>query len=155
MDKYNKIADIIGFVLQKNSLTIAFAEDATYGCLHEIFSQLPDANQFYHGGITVQKISLRKGLSQSEAKQSEFISIQMAKQISEVLSSSVGVSVSEDINELSIGGSNNHFAYLSVAIDGKIVLTKKLRSRKKKIIDIQRTYCEQALKLILGGLKRA
>lgn len=144
---HKHIAQTIRQILLGESLTLSVAESVTCGCLQNSFTQMPDANDFFNGGITVCNVGER-------TRQKNVLSLQtaikMARQITELFSSSIGVSIA-GYDPNTNKEHSEHFAYCAVVMHGEVIASKKIRLSKKKYA--QKAYCEQALKLILLALK--
>lgn len=138
-------ANIIGEILLEESLTIAVAESVTGGYIQNTLTKVPTSNEFFQGGITISNLGEKTRMKNTL---SESIAIKMAKQITELFSSSVGVSIAG--YDTHVG---DHFAYCAIVINGRVAMSKKFRISKRK--QSPKAYSDQVLKLILAALKNS
>lgn len=137
-------ADAIAQHLLSFHLTLSVAESMTDGYINGIFSSLPLAEYFYQGGITLTNLGEN---TRRKKVVSENMAIAMAKQTTELFSSSVGLS-------LAASKKDRHIAYCALVVDDKILFTKRLRSSMRDSADIRRFYGHQVLKWVLLSLKK-
>ena len=128
--KITNIANKVGVALLKKKYTIAVAESVTSGNLQVAFSLAKNEILFYQGGITVYNIGQKcRHLSVEPTHAidsncvSKKISDQMALAVAEMFSSDIGVGITGYASSVPEQNINKLFAYLSVKIRKKIVLS--------------------------------
>ena len=158
--KITNIANKVGVALLKKKYTIAVAESVTSGNLQVAFSLAKNAILFYQGGITVYNIGQKcRHLSVEPTHAidsncvSKKISDQMALAVAEMFSSDIGVGITGYASSVPEQNVNKLFAYLSVSIRKKIVLSKKLNAPAEAPNKVQFFYTENTLRLLVEVLK--
>lgn len=134
-------------LLLRHSLTLSVAESVTSGNLQNAFAKEPNAPLFFQGGIVMEQLGQKTRMKHYI---SESLAVKMAQLIASMFSASVGIGVvGQDTNT----DHGQHVAYCAIIMDNRVIATKKLRSRKKTISGIRKTYTEQILKWILTSLQ--
>ncbi|MFS8617157.1 MAG: nicotinamide-nucleotide amidohydrolase family protein [Solitalea sp.] len=153
-------------LLIENSRTLSVAESVTSGYLQAAFSSAKDATRFFQGGITAynngQKARhLLVEPIHAEACDcvSEKVSSEMATGSNRLFSSdyAIGITGYANGNAGQPGDTNDPtlFAFLAIAKNQEILLTRKLFSVKTSMIDVQLDYTNQALHHLARVLRDA
>lgn len=148
------------YLIDRNE-KIAIAETVTSGFVQLAFSQMPDAKEFFSGGITAftndEKIR-HFGLDAEKARSancvSEEITEQMAISVSEkfgtewaIATTGYAVPVAESEYEI--------FAYYSIAYRGEVILSDKIELHPlTKAIDAQNYFAECILSNLRCEVKK-
>jgi nicotinamide-nucleotide amidase len=147
----------IGKKLKAKKQTVAVAESATSGLLQFAFSQMPDASEFFQGGITAYNLGQKfKHLNVEPIKAeacdcvSQDVSNEMAIHASQLFKSDWGISITGYATPVPDSG-NKLFCYYSIAFRGKVKAKGKMVPKKKKSDEVQEEYAERVVKRF-GGL---
>ena len=159
--KQEDIVESIKDILLKDSLTLAIAESVTCGHLQAAFAAIKDTGKFFQGGITVYNLGQKARHLKVEPIGAERencvcreVAETMALNVTEMFSSTVGVSITGYASLIPEMGIKDLFAFCAVSVKGKIVITEKLTTEKENIIEVQNDYCEQVLNKLLHALKK-
>ncbi|MGH1517191.1 CinA family protein [Chryseobacterium sp. JK1] len=156
MDFQKNLLEYISQSLLSIDETISVAESVTSGCLQLAFSQMPNAQLFYKGGMTTyslpEKVRLLK-VDQKEAEDCDAVS----KNIVETMALQIATLFESDWSIATTGYSISNrssaykvYAYFSFSYKGEIILTKKLELHPKtQALNAQLYYTE----FILGCFK--
>ena len=159
--KKQDIVEAIKDILLNDSLTLAIAESVTCGHLQAAFAGIKDTGKFFQGGITVYNLGQKARHLKVEPIQAERencvckeVAETMALNVTEMFSSTVGVSITGYASLMPEMGINDLFAFCAITVKGKIVVMEKLTTSKNKIVEVQNDYCEQVLNKLLHALKK-
>jgi nicotinamide-nucleotide amidase len=147
-----KILEKIGSALIAKKQTIAVAESVTSGCIQLALSNIPDAADFYQGGLTAYNIGQKYKHLEVEpvhAKAvncvSQQVANQMALQICKQFGSDWGVSITGYATPVDESG-NKIFAYYAIAFRGKIKLKGSIKPPKAKPEQVQLHYTDYIMR---------
>jgi nicotinamide-nucleotide amidase len=147
-----KQADKIRTTLLKNKQTIAVAESVTAGLLQFAFSTIPDASQFFQGGITAFNVAQKFKHLRVEpihALQVNCVSQQVATEMAinscELFSSHWGIGITGYATPVPESG-KKIFAYYAIVQEGKLKAYGKLVPRQKNPPDVQEEYVLKILR---------
>jgi len=156
MEFQKKILDYISECLITSKETISVAESVTSGMLQLAFSQMPNANMFFKGGMTTymlpEKVRLLE-VNQMEAEECDCVS----ENVAETMALNVAKMFESDWSIATTGYCTpvrnsvySVYAYYSIAYKGEIILSKKLELHPKtQALNAQLYYAE----FILGCFK--
>jgi len=147
-----KMLKTIGSALIAKKQTIAVAESVTSGCLQLALSNIPDAADFYQGGLTAYNLQQKyKHLDVEPVHAavvnsvSQQVANEMALHICKQFGSDWGIGVTGYATPVEESG-NRIFAYYAIAYRGKIKLNGSINPRKAKPEQIQFRYADYILK---------
>ena len=142
----------LGLRLIAKKQTVAVAESVTAGYLQWTFSQIPDAAQFFQGGLTAYNLGQKYKHLQVEpvhAQQvncvSQQVASQMALNISKEFSSDWGLGITGYATAVPESG-NNTYAYFAIAYRGKIKNKGLIKPAKAKPELLQAHFARYVLK---------
>ncbi|MCG2613554.1 CinA family protein [Terrimonas sp. NA20] len=132
-------------LLGKNK-TIATAESVTSGLLQYAFSTIPDASQFFQGGVTAFNLAQKTRHLQVESIHaqavncvSEKVAKEMAIHCCKMFISDWGIGITGYASP--VPESNNKcFAYFAIAFEGKIMVSGCLEPQNTEPTKIQEEY---------------
>ncbi|WP_313100340.1 nicotinamide-nucleotide amidohydrolase family protein [Epilithonimonas sp.] len=150
------LLDKISYYLIERSEKIAIAETVTSGFLQLAFSQMPDAEEFFSGGITTfsndEKIR-QFGLDAEESTVANFVSEEITEQMAISVSEKFGTEWAISTTGYAVPVAESEyeiFAYYSIAYRGEVILSDKIELHPlTKAIDAQNYFAE----CILSGLR--
>jgi len=149
----------IGNYLTSKQQTIAIAESVTSGLLQYAFSNIPDAAQFFQGGITAYNVAQKFKHLQVEPIHalavncvSQLVAEQMALQVCAVFGAHWGIGITGYATPVPESG-NKLFAYFAIAYDGKVCLNGQLQSDHKTPPEVQLFYTQVVLQKLVTLLK--
>ena len=141
-----KILEAIGKKLIRKKQSVSVAESVTSGLLQLAFSSIPDASQFFQGGITVYnlrqkykhlKVELKHALSVNCVSQQ--VAIEMALHVCEHYSSDWGIGVTGYASPVP-ESDNKVFAFYAISYKNKLKAKGKIPARKAGPIQLQLKY---------------
>lgn len=148
-----------GRYLINHQQTIAVAESVTAGLLQYILSNIPDASQFYHGGITAYNLAqkfrhLHIEPIHGEAVNcvSEQVAAEMALGVSELFNSHWAAGITGYATPVPESG-NTVYAFYAIAKNKKIVKAGKLRPPVGSPEEIQLYYANAVMEHLCRLLK--
>lgn len=152
----NKIKDI----LVARGETLACAESVTSGNLQVAFSQAIEASNFFQGGMTVynlgqktRQLNIEPILATKVNSVAEAIAETLALEISIKFLSNFGIGITGYSTLVPECEKEGIFAYISIAHNREIVITKKITSSKEGTLPVQIDYTNQALQNLLNYLE--
>ncbi|WP_312765518.1 nicotinamide-nucleotide amidohydrolase family protein [Epilithonimonas sp.] len=161
MESSNLTLNKIGQHLLRRGETISIAESVTSGSLQMAFSHIPQAEQFYKGGLTAynleQKVNLLN-IDHNEAKSvncvSRNISEQMALNVAKLFNTEWGIAttgfatpVEESRGEI--------YAYYGISYKGTIIRSDKIELHPMtKAVDAQNYFMEYVIGCLRCEVKR-
>lgn len=160
MELFNKKElESIGKLLLKKHETIAVAESVTSGLLQFAFSTIPDAAQFFQGGITAYNLAQKfKHLTVEPLHAlavncvSGQVATQMALQVCENYKSHWGIGITGYASPVPESG-HQLFAFFAIANNDKIKVTGKMRPAPDDPPAIQLKYTTTVLHKFYLALK--
>ena len=141
--------------LIKNKKTIAVAESVTAGNIQAALSLAKDASMFFQGGITVYNLGQKCRHLDIEPIHaatcncvSEIVSKQMAEKICESFVADFGIGITGFASLVPEENINTLYAIISIAKNGKAIITKKVRAKKNlSPMEAQVAYTNEAIAL--------
>lgn len=132
-------------LLGKNK-TIATAESVTSGLLQYAFSTIPDASQFFQGGLTAFNLAQKAkhlNVEPIHAQAVNCVSIKVAKEMAmhccELFLSNWGLGITGYASPVP-ESDNKCFAYFAIAFEGKIMVSGCLEPKNTEPTKIQEEY---------------
>ncbi|MGN6438052.1 MAG: CinA family protein [Agriterribacter sp.] len=135
-----------------NKETIAMAESVTAGLLQWGFSSVPDAAQFFNGGVTAYNLQQKLkhlAVDPDHAIEvncvSQKIANEMAINVCTLFNSNWGIGVTGYASPVP---ESHHqlFAYYAIAYNGKCKVMNKLTSNDRDPKDVQFEYAAEVMK---------
>lgn len=154
-----KIAVELGKTLLQKKETIAVAESVTSGLLQFEFSTIPDASQFFQGGITAYNIGQKYKHLQVEPIHatstncvSQKVAIEMALHICQLFSSHWGIAITGYASPVP---ESNHkiYSFFAISYKNKIVGKGKIIPTNKEPKLVQREYVLTIMDKLLQLMK--
>jgi nicotinamide-nucleotide amidase len=147
MELFNKkILEAIGKKLIQKKQSVSLAESVTSGLLQLAFSAIPDATQFFQGGMTAYNLGQKfKHLhvepihALSVNCVSQQVANEMAFHICELYSSDWGIGVTGYASPVPESG-NKIFAFYSITYKNKLKEKGKITAKKDIPIQMQLKY---------------
>jgi nicotinamide-nucleotide amidase len=145
----------IGTTLIANKQTIAVAESVTAGAVQLMLSRIPDAADFFQGGLTAYNIGQKYkhlNVEPIHAKAVHCVSQQVAEQMALTIctqfGSDWGLSITGYATPVAESG-NQVFAFYAIAYHGKIKKKGAIKPQPAKPEVVQLHYAEYMLKKLL------
>jgi len=141
-----KILKAIGKKLIRKKQSVSVAESVTSGFLQLAFSSIPDASQFFQGGITVYnlrqkykhlKVELIHALSVNCVSQQ--VATEMALHMGKHYSSDWGIGITGYASPVP-ESDNKVFAFYAISYKNKLKAKGKIPARKDDPIQLQLKY---------------
>jgi PncC family amidohydrolase len=149
----------IGKYLQSEKETIAVAESVTSGLLQYAFSNIPEATQFFQGGVTAYNVAQKFKHLQVEPIHalavncvSQLVAEQMALQVCLQFGSHWGIGITGYATPVP-ESDNKLFAYFAIAKNGQVLLNGQLNSENKSPVEVQLIYTQAVLQKLLTLMK--
>jgi len=149
----------IGKYLKRKEETIAVAESVTAGMLQYAFSNIPDATDFFQGGLTAYNVAQKFKHLQVEPIHalsvncvSPLVAEQMAIQVCRIFGAHWGIGITGYATPVPESG-KKLFAYFAITYKEKVRLKGILRSDKKNPPEVQLQYTQALLKKLSTLLK--
>ncbi|MBO9204351.1 MULTISPECIES: CinA family protein [Niastella] len=149
----------IGKYLKRKKETIAVAESVTAGLLQYAFSNIPDATDFYQGGLTAYNVAQKFKHLQVEPIHamavncvSPSVAEQMALQVCRIFGAHWGIGITGYATPVP-ESDNKQFAYFAITYKEKILLKGMLRSNDKNPPEAQLHYTQAVLQKLATVLK--
>ncbi|HZY82242.1 MAG TPA: nicotinamide-nucleotide amidohydrolase family protein [Cyclobacteriaceae bacterium] len=146
--------DIIAKTLVDREETIAIAESVTAGNLQAAFSLAKNATEFYHGGITVYNTAQKARhlhvdpiAADRTNCVSESVSTTMAREVCSLFSSNWGIAITgyaAPVPEWNVR--NTLFAWYAIALNGQVLMSKKIEVGKMPMDKVQKYFTRTVLK---------
>jgi len=150
-----KLIDSIGQKLIKKKRSVAIAESVTSGHIQAALSLAKDASKFFQGGITVYNPGQKTrhlDIEPIHALECNSVSAQVAKQMAEntcrLFLSDYALAITGFASTVPEDGINKLMAYISIARNNKVIVTRKIIPNKSNPHSVQLFYTEAALKLL-------
>lgn len=155
------LLDEIACNLHQRNECISIAESVTSGFLQLAFSQMPNAEKFYKGGITAYTLEEKVkflNLDYDEAKAVNCVS----RHISEIMAQNVALLFDTEWSIATTGyatpvaeSDNAIFAYYSIVYRGKIIRSDRIELHAlTKSLDAQNYFMEYVLGCLRCEVKR-
>ena len=148
MEEKQRIQKIRQYFLAQKE-TIAVAESVTSGLLQVFLSNIPDAGQFYQGGITTYNLGQKfKHLNvepihaQNHNSVSSLVAEQMALHVCKVFNSNWGIGITGYATPVPESG-NRLYAHFAICYQGVVKASSKLHSKKMQPAKVQNFYVEK------------
>ncbi|OQP46275.1 hypothetical protein A4H97_31440 [Niastella yeongjuensis] len=149
----------IGKYLKRKEETIAVAESVTSGLLQYAFSNIPDATDFFQGGLTAYNVAQKFKHLQVEPIHalavncvSPLVAEQMALQVCHIFGAHWGIGITGYATLVPESG-NKLFAYFAITYKEKIILKGKLRSTAETPSGVQLYYTQTLLQKLATVMK--
>lgn len=156
-----KIVDKAGRMLVKKKSTIAVAESVTSGNIQAVFSLARDATTFFQGGITVYNIGQKCRHLMVEPTHaldcncvSKQISDQMALEVCRLFTADYGVGITGYASPVPEENINGLFAFVSIAKNKKVLLSRKVRAEISEPRQVQLFYTYKVIELLTSVLNK-
>jgi nicotinamide-nucleotide amidase len=146
----------------KQKLTLSVAESVTSGYLQVLFSNAEKAQSFYHGGITVyngaqktRNLNIEPIYALESDCVSENISLEMARNVSQLFCSEIGIGITGFASLAPEDGINKLFAFVAVSKKNKLLFKAKIKPSLAEVqgMQVQEDYAIQVIKLLARKLK--
>ena len=141
-----KILEIIGKKLIQKKQSVSVAESVTSGMLQLAFSAIPDAAQFFQGGITAYNVGQKYKHLKVEPIHalsvncvSQQVANEMALYICELCSSDWGIGITGYATPVP-ESDNKLFAFYAITYKNKLKAKGKIPARKDDPIQLQLKY---------------
>jgi PncC family amidohydrolase len=154
MRSRSSFLDVIAKTLVDREETLAVAESVTAGHLQAAFSLARKATEFYHGGITVYNTAQKTRhlhidpiAGERTNCVSENISASMARGVARLFSSNWGIAITgyaAPVPEWNV--KNTLFAWYSIALNGNVLISKKIEIGKMAMDSVQKFYARTVLR---------
>jgi PncC family amidohydrolase len=156
---YDKdVLEAIGPVLIAKKQTLSVAESVTSGFLQAAISAIPDASQFYQGGITAYNVAQKYRHLMVEPIHalatncvSEQVSREMALHVCNQFNSDWGLAVTGYASPVPESG-HELFAYYAISFQQSIVDTGRITPPGKESVEAQLYYVNEVLRRWLSRL---
>ncbi|AYO57827.1 damage-inducible protein CinA [Chryseobacterium sp. 6424] len=156
----NKNLAQVAVQMRKQKLTLAVAESCTSGLLQTVFSQAENSMAFFQGGLTAynegqkaKQLNINPIFAEECNSVSKDIAEKMALEISRKFNAELGISITGYAEPIPEEGINNSFAYISIAKEGKTVLSRKIMGEKNKsLAENQEIYAIKIIDALLEVL---
>jgi len=150
---------LIGNYLKQKQQTIAIAESVTSGLLQYAFSNIPDATQFFQGGLTAYNVAQKFKHLQVEPIHalavncvSQLVAGQMALQVCAAFGAHWGIGITGYATPVP-ESDNKLFAYFAITYKEEIRLKGMLQSDDKNPPEVQLHYTQAVLQKLVTLLK--
>lgn len=154
----NNILESIGPVLIARKQTVSVAESVTSGFLQAAISGIPDASQFYQGGITAYNVAQKYRHLMVEPIHamatncvSEQVASEMAANVCDQFNSDWGLAVTGYASPVPESG-NELFAYYAISFREKIMDKGRITPPGKDSLETQLFYVNEVLRRWLSTL---
>jgi len=151
----NNLENIRHYCLE-NRKTIAAAESVTAGCIQTALSILPDAQDFFQGGITAYNCGQKaRHLSvdpiyayQCNAVHPD-IAVKMAREVCLLFCSDIGISSTGYAAPMPEKNVHTPFAYFAIVYNGKVVAADKVVATTTDYgLEVQKEYTDHILRCL-------
>jgi nicotinamide-nucleotide amidase len=137
--------------LLKNKITVAIAESVTGGLIQFAFSNMPDATQFFQGGICTYNLGQKYkhlNVEPIHAKEVDCVSSQvaqeMAKNVAEMFNSNYGIGVTGFATPVPESG-NKIYAFYSITKNNREIRKGKISIKKAEATLAQQIFTNKIL----------
>lgn len=155
IDALKRIRDI----LVRNEKTLAVAESVTSGLIQFCFASVPDASQFFQGGITAYNLGQKcRHLSINAVHAmkcdcvSEKTAREMALHVIPLFACDYGIAIT-GFASISPEQNDELYAWFAIAEKDNVLLSKRIKSSKPEGDDTQWYFAKQAVSAFLGVLE--
>ncbi len=145
---------------KNESISIAAAESVTAGYLQFLLSQMPSALDIFNGGITTYNIGQKVkhlNLDYTDAARCNCVSKNtaqiMALEVAKSFNSKMGIAITGYASPVPEKGVEELHAYMSIALNGKVVHSYKLHSKETSAAEAQKDYALQVVTEVLSYLE--
>ena len=159
--KYLKLLDKAGHILSARKNTIAVAESVTSGNVQAAFSLARDAIAFFQGGITAYNIGQKcRHLSVEPTHAiecncvSKIVSGQMALEVCRLFSATYGIGITGYASPVPEENIRKLFAYVSIAKNNRILLSKKISAQDAEPHKVQLFYTGHVIQMLASVLNK-
>lgn len=135
------------------SYKIAVAESVTAGCVQLLLSNMNEAGQFYNGGVTTYTCELKHHLLHIPLEKcyetngvTPEIADLMAENCCVLFKANLGVSLTGYASAIPEQGIFEKFAFISVSLNGELILADRLTSDKTSQYEVQMDFASQAIR---------
>lgn len=149
----------IGKYLKRKEETIAVAESVTAGMLQYAFSNIPDATDFFQGGLTAYNVAQKFKHLQVEPIHalsvncvSPLVAEQMAIQVCRIFGAHWGIGITGYATPVPESG-KKLFAYFAITYKEKVRLKGMLRSNEKNPPEVQLQFTKAVLQKLATVMK--
>src|SRR5689334_22033801 len=149
----------IGRYLKRKEETIAVAESVTAGLLQHAFSNIPDATEFFQGGLTAYNVAQKFKHLQVEPIHalavncvSPLVAEQMAQQVCCIFGAHWGIGITGYATPVP-ESDNKLFAYFAITHKEKVRLSGRLRSDGKNPPEVQLYYTQAVMQKLATIMK--
>jgi nicotinamide-nucleotide amidase len=153
-----KLLERIGKKLSAKKQTVAVAESVTTGLLQWAIASIPDAKDFFQGGMTTYNLGQKYkhlAVEPIHAEACDCVSSQVAEQmalnVSKNFCSDWGIAITGYATPVPESG-NKLFAFFAIAVKGKIKSKGKLTAIKSDPSKVQAGYVENVLQKFISIL---
>ena len=140
----DELEKVVGDMLLKSNMSIAFAESCTGGYLSHMITSIPGSSAYFKGSIVsydydvkVNSLQVNKAEMEEKGAVSEEVVLQMAKAVRQHLNADIGISISGIAGP---GGGTEEKPVGTVWIayaDGEKAIAKKFNFSKDRILNIK------------------
>jgi len=146
--------DTISQKLIKQRETLSIAESVTSGNLQAEFSLAKNATEFFQGGITAYNTGQKTRhlhIDPISAERTNCVSDEIARSMAlgvcRLFSSAWGIAVTGYAAPVpALNVKNTLFAYYAIAANGKILVSKKIETKKLPMKNVQLFFVRQIIK---------
>src|SRR6476620_7046608 len=149
----------IGDQLKGKEQSVATAESVTSGLLQCAFSNIPDASNFFQGGITAYNIGqkCRHLLVEplhaiANDSVSEKVAQDLATNVCGLFTSNYGIGIVGYAATMPEKNIHSLFAYFAIAYEGKIIRDGKITTETEQGFPTQQYYTDSVLREFLSTL---
>jgi PncC family amidohydrolase len=149
----------IGDQLKGKEQSVATAESVTSGLLQCAFSNIPDASNFFQGGITAYNVGqkCRHLLVEplhaiANDSVSEKVARDLASNVCKLFTSNYGIGIVGYAATMPEKNINSLFAYYAIAFEGEIIHAGKITTEAKEGYPAQNFFTHAVLKAFLSCL---
>jgi PncC family amidohydrolase len=160
-NKVKSALDVIKQFCFRQKITLVVAESVSSGLLQSLFSSEEEAGMFYQGGLTTyncQQKARHLDIPQEICDPCNGVAAEvaqkMALRVCILFDSTLGLSLTGYASPIPEQNIFDLFAFGSIALDGEIIFTDKIRSEKQQPDEIREDYanilvleCARILKL--------
>ena len=158
---YKQNLDKAGKLLIDEGYSIAIAESVTAGNIQAAFSLAENTTRFFQGGITLYNIGQKcrhLNIDPIHAEHcncvSQKVSDEMAANICDLFCTGYGIAIIGYASPVPEKNFERLFAYVSIARNKKVVLSKKIFAENTSPREVQMFYTERVIEMLLEVLER-
>ncbi len=151
----------ISYYLLDRNETISIAESVTSGFVQLAFSQMPEASQFFFGGLTAYTLEEKVKLLDIDAEEAKAVNC-VSQTVTEIMALNVAEKFGSDWSIATTGyatpvpeSGHEIFAYYSISYRGEVVLSDKIELHPlTKALDAQNYFTECILSNLRCEVKK-